>query len=76
MEMQPTATVQNPGHTAPHLNEREAAKFLGITVEGLRTWRKLGRGPRYRKFGRCVRYKRADLEVFVEAAPAGGGPAA
>jgi len=60
-----------------HLNEQEAARFLGMTVDGLRTWRKHGRGPRFRKLSaRCLRYSKADLEAFVESAPAGGGRAA
>lgn len=57
-------------------DERFASGRLGVSVETLRGWRKQGRGPRYRKLGRAVRYSIADLEAFVEAEPAGGGRAA
>lgn len=56
-------------------DERSTAALLGVSVETLRTWRKLNRGPRFRKLGRCVRYRIADLEAFVEASPSGGGVA-
>jgi hypothetical protein len=54
-------------------DERFTANRLGVSVETLRTWRKRGVGPRYRKLGRCVRYSLADLDAFVEAQPTGGG---
>jgi hypothetical protein len=54
-------------------DERFAASYLSVKVETLRTWRKQGRGPLYRKLGRCVRYRLSDLFEFVEAQPAGGG---
>jgi hypothetical protein len=79
--MQQTAPSQT-GSGSSELNhialrdERFAAGRLGVSVETLRTWRKQDRGPRYRKLGRAVRYSIADLEAFVEAAPAGGGVAA
>ena len=49
------------------LNEVEAAQELGISAAALRAWRAVGRGPRFRKFGRAVRYMRRDLDAFVEA---------
>jgi len=55
-------------------DERFTSTYLGVSVETLRAWRRLGRGPRYRKIGgRCVRYSVTDLESFVEAQPTGGG---
>jgi len=59
-------------------NEREAAVILGCTVSALRKWRLLGKGPRYHKIGRLVRYADADLAQYldanrVEPVAAGGG---
>ena len=49
------------------LDEREAAAILGASVQTLRNWRWRREGPRFRKIGlRMVRYRRADLEAFVE----------
>lgn len=49
------------------LTEKEAAEFLAVSDRVLQTWRVAGKGPEYRKLGRCVRYRMADLEAFVEA---------
>ena len=53
-------------------DERATAVYLGVSVETLRTWRKQNRGPRFRKFGRCVRYSIRDLQAFAKGAPSGG----
>lgn len=45
--------------------ETEAASLLGLSVKTLRAWRCHGRGPRFVKFGRAVRYLRSDLDEFI-----------
>jgi predicted DNA-binding transcriptional regulator AlpA len=40
---------------------------LGLSVATLRAWRLKGKGPRFVRFGRAVRYLAADVERFVEA---------
>jgi hypothetical protein len=47
------------------LNEKEAAALLRISVKGLQGWRSRGGGPKFLKLGRCVRYRRGDLQDFV-----------
>jgi excisionase family DNA binding protein len=47
--------------------ETQAAEHLGLSVATLRAWRHRGRGPRFVRFGRAVRYLRADLDDFVRA---------
>lgn len=50
------------------LSEPEASAYLGGVPEGtLRQWRYLGKGPAYAKFGRHVRYSRADLDDYIAA---------
>jgi len=49
------------------LNTRDAAKFLGLSAYTLEAWRHRGGGPKFRKFGKAVRYADADLEAFVKA---------
>ena len=62
---QPAATL-TPGDL---LDEREAAAILGASVQTLRNWRWRGEGPRFRKIRmRLVRYRRADLQAFIEGA--------
>ncbi len=47
------------------LQEKEVAQMLSCTVAALRRWRREGRGPRYAKLGRLVRYREADVDDFV-----------
>lgn len=47
------------------IREREAAHLLDMSVAALRKWRREGRGPRYFKVGKLVRYRVSDLEAFV-----------
>ena len=49
-------------------NEREAARYLGVSRAALRLWRSRGEGPRYFKAGeKLVRYRRADLDSWIES---------
>jgi excisionase family DNA binding protein len=49
------------------LTETEAAEHLGLSIATLRAWRHRGKGSRFVRFGRAVRYLRADLEAFIRA---------
>ena len=53
--------------TARALTEREVADMLGLSVATLRAWRHRGRGPRFLRLGRSVRYLSSDLADFVRA---------
>jgi predicted DNA-binding transcriptional regulator AlpA len=49
-------------------SEPQAANYLGVSAAVLRLWRSEGKGPRHFKAGeKLVRYRRADLDVWVEA---------
>ena len=47
------------------VNEREAARILGIALQTLRNWRGLRQGPNYVKYARSVRYDINDLQEYV-----------
>ena len=50
------------------LTEKEAAKLLGFSVRTLQGWRYRGGGPRFVRVSRgCVRYRRQDLDEWVES---------
>lgn len=55
------------------LDEHAVAKFFSISVATVRRWRWLKTGPVFRKLGSSVRYRRADLEAFLQSRPTGGG---
>ena len=46
------------------LTEKEASAMLSVSVHTLRTWRRLGSGPKYVKLNKLVRYPLKDLEEF------------
>lgn len=49
------------------LTEKEAAKILGFSIRTLQNWRHRGGGPRFVRVSKgCIRYRREDLEAWVE----------
>jgi hypothetical protein len=62
----------------PSWNEHKMSEFLGVSVNTLRSWRLSGKGPRYSKMGRSVRYAPEDGYEFRERnmrGPTSGGAA-
>lgn len=51
-----------------NLDERQAAKFLGLkNRQTLSNWRHLRKGPAYCRAGRRIIYRLEDLEAFLSA---------
>ena len=48
------------------MNELEAAKLLGISEKTLQAWRCNSKGPVYIKVGRTVRYRKEDLQSYID----------
>ncbi|SMP42452.1 Helix-turn-helix domain-containing protein [Desulfonatronum zhilinae] len=48
-----------------YVNDVAAAARLGLSVKTLRAWRLQGRGPRYLKLGRAVRYLVQELDAWA-----------
>ena len=68
--MNPRVTPAERGQmsdTTRALTEREVAELLGLSVATLRAWRHRGRGPRFLRLGRSVRYLPSDVAEFVRA---------
>lgn len=50
------------------MTEAQAAELLGFAPSTLRDWRYQGDGPRFvRVSARCIRYRRCDLDAWVES---------
>lgn len=49
------------------VNEYEAARLIGYTVEGLRTRRYAGVAPAWYKIGHFVRYAPKDLQDWINS---------
>jgi excisionase family DNA binding protein len=50
----------------PLLTPTEVAKELGLPPRTVEQWRYRNLGPRYVKVGRHVRYRPADIDVWIE----------
>ena len=51
----------------PFLDSSQAAEYLNLKRTTLEAWRCRGGGPRFVKLGRLVKYRRSDLDEFIEA---------
>jgi len=60
--MQPTRILDDDAL----LGEMHAAEFLKLSPRTLQAWRPQGRGPRFVRAGRAVRYRRRDLIAWIE----------
>src|SRR5690349_10930574 len=65
LEMPQMSTTPNARFVPRYLTTEEAAEFLRLSPRTLEKQRVLGGGPRYRKFGRRVRYAIDELEGWA-----------
>lgn len=56
----------------PLATKPEAAAYLKVPERTLDQWRYLGKGPRWSKVGRYVRYRWEDLDAYVNENAKGG----
>jgi excisionase family DNA binding protein len=52
---------------SPFLTTSQAARYVGLKDDALQKMRRQGRGPRFRRHGRYVRYHIADLDAWSDA---------
>ncbi|MDB6083470.1 MAG: hypothetical protein JWN43_1351 [Gammaproteobacteria bacterium] len=63
----PDARAEQARKTSPFLSTTQAAYYVGLSRRTLEKMRTTGRGPKYRKHGRYVRYHIDDLESWSTA---------
>ena len=56
---------------SPFLNTQQAAHYMCISERLLEQMRRDGKGPRYRKHGRHIRYRISDLDAYSEGRSSG-----
>lgn len=59
--------VFEPGVVEPLLSTDEVSRVLVIPVGTLANWRWMGSGPPLLRIGRYVRYRRSDVEAWIDA---------
>lgn len=60
-----TATKVTPG--TEWIGIEQLALELGVPVRTVYTWRTKGKGPRGATFGKHVRFRRVDVEKWIES---------
>lgn len=61
----PAITFAPPAESSALITEKDVAARLGLSPATLRNWRVAGRGPRFVKLSRAVRYRPADVAAWV-----------
>lgn len=51
----------------PLLDTKQAARYLSVAEGHLTDLRYKGRGPKFVKLGRLVRYRRSELEAWIDS---------
>jgi excisionase family DNA binding protein len=46
---------------------REVADYLGVPTATVYTWNSRGTGPKYRRIGRHVRWRRAEVDAWIDS---------
>jgi len=49
------------------LTERQVSEITNMALPTLRNWRAKGKGPRYSKVGKSVRYAADDIQQYMAA---------
>jgi excisionase family DNA binding protein len=55
------------GTTDPLMGPGEVSALLGLPVATLANWRCAGKGPPFLRVGRHVRYRRRDVDTWIDA---------
>ena len=69
--------IEPPARPAQDMGEWmkavEAAKYVRLSEGHLETLRRVGNGPAFERYGRRVRYRRTDLDAWIEQRATRGG---
>jgi predicted DNA-binding transcriptional regulator AlpA len=63
----PNLTIALPATADELIDESVLATRLSVSRSTLQSWRYGGRGPRFIKLGRMVRYRNADVDAYLRA---------
>jgi excisionase family DNA binding protein len=54
---------------AEMLNDHQVSEYLNLSVASVRRWRTVRKGPKFLKIGSAVRYKREDVDTWLNSCP-------
>ena len=49
------------------LSIQQAGRYIGVSQAALRTWKRDGKGPAFFRAGKLLKYRKADLDAWIEA---------
>ena len=57
--------LEVPNLVSPLLTEKQIAEFLNLSVKTIQAWRVTGRGPRFHRLGRSIRYDSQEVRAWI-----------
>jgi len=67
-----TVQTKDVMETSDLLDETRLAARLDVSRSTLQSWRYAGKGPRFIKLGRLIRYRNVDVDAYLRAQTRGG----
>ena len=49
------------------LSLQQASQYVGVSQAALRTWKRQGKGPAFFRAGKLLKFRRSDLDAWIEA---------
>ena len=63
-----TQPIRSSGISRPEImNEMQVAEYLNMSAASLRKWRLFREGPKFLKVGRAVRYRKAEVDAWLNS---------
>lgn len=59
----------NLQNTDKLLTQKEVKEIIGLADSTLEQWRLKGKGPKFIKLGRLVRYRLSDIDAYISGLP-------
>ena len=63
--------MQKSDDVSQMLTEKQVSHRLNVSQAALRKWRWEGSGPGYLRLGKCIRYRKEDLDKWLESCKEG-----
>ena len=54
------------GNEQNALSLQQASQYLGVSQAALRAWKRDGRGPAFFRAGKLLRFRKSDLDLWIQ----------
>ena len=55
------------GSEANTLSLQQASQYIGVSSAALRSWKREGKGPSFFRAGKLLKYRKCDVDAWIEA---------